>query len=71
MTRKRSVSEEERKLFEVAYREATPLAPALLVKKLPESKTRATPGGLNGNTAERLKRARQPGLVDFVRGLIR
>lgn len=56
MTRKRSVSEEERKLFESAYREATPLAPALLVKKSPESKSRMTPGGLNGRTAERLKR---------------
>ena len=56
MTRKRSVSEEERKLFETAYKEATPLAPALLVKKQPDSRSRATPGGLNGRTAERLKR---------------
>jgi DNA-nicking Smr family endonuclease len=56
MTRKRSVSEEERKLFEIAYREATPLAPALLKKVSPEAKRRVTPGGLNGRTAERLNR---------------
>ncbi|HEY8948653.1 MAG TPA: Smr/MutS family protein [Rhizomicrobium sp.] len=56
MTRKRSVSDEERKLFESAYKEATPLAPALLNRKSPESKTRQTAGGLNGRTAERLKR---------------
>jgi DNA-nicking Smr family endonuclease len=56
MTRKRSVSEEERKLFETAYREATPLAPALLKKIAPEAKNRLTPGGLNGRTAERLNR---------------
>lgn len=56
MTRKRSTSEEERKLFETAYREAVPLAPALLKKVSPEAKTRATPGGLNGRTAERLNR---------------
>jgi len=56
MTRKRSVSEEERKLFESAYKEATPLAPALLKKKQPDAKSRLTPGGLNGRTAERLKR---------------
>lgn len=56
MTRKRSVSEEERRLFETAYREATPLAPALLKKIVPEAKMRATPGGLNGRTAERLNR---------------
>ncbi|MBS0275818.1 MAG: Smr/MutS family protein [Proteobacteria bacterium] len=56
MTRKRPVSDEERKLFETAYREATPLAPALLKKIAPEAKMRATPGGLNGRTAERLNR---------------
>lgn len=56
MTRKRSVSEEERKLFESAYKEAAPIAPALLARKQPESKSRHTPGGLNGRTAERLKR---------------
>jgi DNA-nicking Smr family endonuclease len=56
MTRKRSVSDDERKLFDSAYQQATPLAPALLTRKQPESKSRFTPGGLNGRTAERLKR---------------
>lgn len=56
MTRKRSTSDEERKLFESAYREATPLAPALLKKASPDAKLRVTPGGLNGRTAERLNR---------------
>lgn len=56
MTRKRPVSEEERKLFESAFREATPVAPALMGKKAPPHKSKPTPGGINGRMAERLKR---------------
>jgi DNA-nicking Smr family endonuclease len=56
MIRRRSVSDDERKLFETAFREATPLAPALLGKKQPQAKSSVTPGGLNGQTAGRLKR---------------
>ena len=56
MTRKRSVSADEKAEFETAFREAVPLAPALLNKKSPDAKTKLTPGGLNGRTAERLKR---------------
>jgi DNA-nicking Smr family endonuclease len=55
MTRKRSVSADERTEFETAFREATPLAPALLKKPSLAGKKK-TGGGLNGSTAERLKR---------------
>ncbi|HWA30370.1 MAG TPA: Smr/MutS family protein [Rhizomicrobium sp.] len=56
MTKKRPVSEEERALFETAFREATPIAPALMGKKALPQKSKPTPGGVNGRTAERLKR---------------
>lgn len=56
MTRKRSISDEERALFETAFREAAPIVPGLMKKKAPPQKSRPTPGGINGRTAERLKR---------------
>jgi DNA-nicking Smr family endonuclease len=55
MTRKRSVSADERAEFETAFREATPLAPSLLKKPSPREKKK-TGGGINGNTADRLSR---------------
>ena len=55
MTRKRSVSADERAQFDAAFREAVPLAPSLLKKPSPAEKKK-TGGGLNGRTADRLAR---------------
>jgi DNA-nicking Smr family endonuclease len=55
MTRKRSISADERAEFETAFRETIPLAPALL-KKVSAAEKKKTGGGINGNTADRLKR---------------
>lgn len=58
MSRKRVVSDEERKLFEEGFKEARPLAesPAATKarKQLPQSKAALT--GVDGGTAERLRR---------------
>jgi DNA-nicking Smr family endonuclease len=57
MSRKRSVSAEERALFEASFRETIPLAPVKPAPAEPKSKTRSPkPSGVDGNTAERLRR---------------
>ena len=56
MTRKRPISAEERAQFEAAFREATPIVPSLMKRKALPEKAKPTPGGINGRTAERLKR---------------
>jgi DNA-nicking Smr family endonuclease len=59
MSRKRSVTEDERKLFEVSFRETIPLAPVKLALDEPKinSKTKSgRPSGIDGNTAEKLRK---------------
>jgi DNA-nicking Smr family endonuclease len=59
MSRKRSVTEDERKLFETTFRETIPLAPVKLVPAEPKTKARTKsgqPSGLDGNTADRLRK---------------
>jgi DNA-nicking Smr family endonuclease len=59
MSRKRSVTDDERKLFEATYRETIPLAPAKLALDEPKTKSKTKspkPSGVDGNTAERLRR---------------
>jgi DNA-nicking Smr family endonuclease len=58
--KRRTTSEEERKLFEQNFREALPLK-AVPVKQAPKSKgTSKGPSGVNGATQDRLRR----GLVE-------
>jgi DNA-nicking Smr family endonuclease len=59
MSRRRSVTDDERKLFEVSFREAIPLAPVKLApaEPKPKSKTKSgKPSGLDGNTADKLRK---------------
>lgn len=52
---RRKTSDEERKLFEVAFREARPIKRKALDESEPRA-PRAKPGGIDGNTAERLRK---------------
>ena len=59
MSRKRSVTEDERKLFEATFRQTIPLAPLKLAPGEPKTKGKAKsakPSGLDGNTAARLRK---------------
>jgi len=60
MTRRRSTSEEERILFEAAFKDSVPLAkPGSTPRKTAKSKAAQSPSrtaGLDGRTAERLRR---------------
>jgi DNA-nicking Smr family endonuclease len=57
MSRKRSVTDDERKLFAAAFRETIPLAPAKRAVAEPKARARSgKPGGLDGNTAEKLRK---------------
>jgi len=56
MSRKRAASSEERALFEQAFREAVPLAPIKPAAKPPVPARSKNSSGVNGRTAERLKR---------------
>jgi len=56
MSRKRAVSAEERALFEQAFKEAVPLAPIKPPAKPPAPVRSRGGSGVNGSTAERLRR---------------
>ena len=59
MSRKRAVTEEERKLFAETFRETIPLAPVKLALAEPKTKSKTKsgkPSGVDGNTAERLRK---------------
>lgn len=57
MTRKRTVTDEERALFEQGFKEARPLAdPTSASKPAKTAKSHETHTGVDGRTAERLRR---------------
>jgi DNA-nicking Smr family endonuclease len=59
MSRKRSVTEDERKLFETTFRQTIPLAPVKLAAGEPKTKSKTKsgrPSGIDGNTAEKLRK---------------
>jgi DNA-nicking Smr family endonuclease len=57
MRSKRSVTDDERKLFAAAFRETIPLAPVKRAAGEPATKTKSSkPSGVDGNTAEKLRK---------------
>lgn len=57
MSRKRPVTDDERKLFAAAFRETIPLAPVKRVAAEPNVKTKSgKPSGVDGTTAEKLRK---------------